>query len=133
MADSGPEPARVFISYSHQDRRSLDQLHAFLRPLEHENAIARWDDSRLVAGTPRREEIKAAIESADVAILLVSQPFLASDFIAKDELPPLLEAAEQRGLVILPVILSHCTFKRSKLSRYQAVNDPERPLEALQR
>ena len=50
--------------------------------------------------------------------MLVSTDFLASDFITHDELPPLLEAAEQEGTLILPVIVSPCAFERSKLARY---------------
>ena len=36
-----------------------------------------------------RDEIKAALAQADVAILLISADFYASDFIANNELPPL--------------------------------------------
>jgi hypothetical protein len=69
-----------------------------------------------------------------VAILLVSADFLASDFIAENELPPLLEKAERGGATILAVIASPCGFRREKkLADYQAVNDPSQPLDSLTR
>jgi len=67
-------------------------------------------------------------------VLLVSADFLASDFIATNELPPLLQAAEAHGTLILPLILDHCRFEKTEgLSRFQAVNNPSRPLATLDR
>jgi hypothetical protein len=54
---------------------------------------------------------------------------LASDFIIDNELPPLLKAAEEKGTTILPLVLKPCRFIRDKkLSAFQAINDPRRPL-----
>jgi hypothetical protein len=71
------------------------------------------------------------LDAARVALLLVSVDFLASEFVAKEELPRLLAAAEARGTRILPVILTPCLFQRTMLSRFQAINDPKRPLSGL--
>jgi hypothetical protein len=60
-----------------------------------------------------------------VALLLVSTDFLASDFIRKGELPPLLKAAENDGASILSLILKPCLFTMNKkLSKFQTINDP---------
>jgi hypothetical protein len=65
-------------------------------------------------------------------VLLVSVDFVASDFIANHELPNLLAAAQNRGLTILSLIVGPSRFKRMpELSRFQAVNDPDRPLMGL--
>jgi hypothetical protein len=106
-------------------------LQVHLRPYEREGRIARWDDTRLKPGTNWREEIAEAIARAQVAILLVSADFLASEFITTDELPPLLEAAKVRGTKILPIIVGSCAFRSSPLSQFQAENDPSKPLAAL--
>ena len=50
------------------------------------------------AGTPWRAEIDSALPALGAALLLVSQNFLVSDSIHNNELPPLLEAADQQGL-----------------------------------
>jgi hypothetical protein len=127
-----PERSKVFISYSHKDRRWLDRLRVYLRPLERKFEIDVWDDTKIKAGARWRDEINKAIQSARVAILLVSADFLASDFVATDELPPLLKAAEEEGATILPLIIGPCRFSRDEnLSRFQAVNDPSKPLRGI--
>ena len=123
---------RIFISYSHRDAEWLERLQVHLKPLEREGLIERWDDTRLQPGMVWREEIRQALTTARVAVLLISADFLASDFIATDELLPLLAAAEAEGLVILPLIVGPSQFEHlPSLSRFQAVNPPSKPLIGL--
>ncbi len=46
------------------------------------------EDTRIRAGSKWRDEIRAAVERANVAVLIVSADFLASDFVRMNELPP---------------------------------------------
>jgi hypothetical protein len=103
-----------------------------LRPLEREGLLSVWDDQQIRPGSLWDSEIRAALESAQVAVLLISADFLASEFIMNDELPNLLAMAKRKGTVIMPVILSSSRFQQvPTLSRFQAVNPPERPLALL--
>jgi hypothetical protein len=123
MAIAGQQPPQVFISYSHKDREWLERLQVFLKPLERQGVVERWDDARLRTGERWHDEIKKALASAQVAVMLVSADFLASDFIANEELPPLLAAEQARRLVVMPVIVSPCRFaKTPSLAQFQAVN-----------
>ena len=122
----------VFVSYCHTDKEWLDRLQVHLRPLERENRITAWSDTRIRAGADWRREIGKALDSAATAILLISADFLASDFISEDELPKLLESAENKGTVILSLIVNHSRFTSTpSLSRYQAINPPDKPLASL--
>ncbi len=60
--------------------------------------------------------------------MLISADFFASDFIAVEELPPLLRSAEEDGALILMLIVSPSRFAETPLARFQAVNDPGAPL-----
>jgi len=122
---------RLFVSYSHQDKDWLNELRKWLKTLEKSDEVKIWDDREIEAGTKWRDEITRSLQSAEVAVLLVSQNFLASDFILEHEMPPLLEAAERRGLKILWIAVRRSAVADSPLKQYQALNDPSRPLESL--
>ncbi len=126
-----PTRRKVFISYSHKDARWLERLQVHLAPLEQEGILDLWDDTKIAAGSPWQASLLEAIETARVAIALVSADFLASSFIVKDELPRLLTRAASDGLVILPIIVSPCLFSSSGLSLFQAANDPRKPLSEM--
>jgi internalin A len=128
-----PKPTRVFIRYSNADRKWLDRLERHLKPLVREGRLDYWDDTHIRPGDDWKQEIQNALDTAQVAVLLISANFFASDFIAEDELPLLL-AAQAKGVRILPVILSASRFTRyPDLARFQAVNSPDKPLDALPR
>src|SRR5690242_12769120 len=105
MSPTPPAPAgdrpTVFISYSHQDRVWLERLNTMLAPLVRTGAVEFWWDGQIQAGEPWREEIDRAMVSARVAVLLVSAPFLASQFISTVELPYFIDAARGRHVKLL--------------------------------
>lgn len=126
--------SKIFVSYSHKDRSYLERLRVHLKSLEltHKGAIDVWDDTQIGTGALWRDQIQKALQSARTAILLVSPDFLASDFIIKEELPSLLEAAEKDGLKIMPVVIKPCRFEKVDfLARFQSVNPPDQPLSKL--
>jgi hypothetical protein len=91
-----------------------------------------WDDKQLRAGEAWEAAIDAAIDSASVAILLVSPDFLASSFIVDRELPRLLSRARRTGLTILPLYVADAHLGVvPELVGIQGVNSPDRPLKRL--
>ncbi len=123
---------RIFVSYSHADAEWLNRLQVHLKPLERAGSIEWWDDTKILPGMVWRDEIEKALAAAQIGVLLVSADFVASDFIANHELPNLLAAAQDEGLTILSLIVGPSRFKRMpELSRFQAVNDPDRPFIGL--
>jgi hypothetical protein len=132
MASSPSTRTKVFISYSHADKEWLERLKRHLKPLVREGQLDCWDDTHIQPGDDWKQEIRTALDAAQVAVLLISADFFASDFIDNTELPPLLAAAQAKGVRILPVILSASRFARDPdLARFQAVNPSDRPLNEM--
>ncbi|MFM9100651.1 MAG: toll/interleukin-1 receptor domain-containing protein, partial [Cyanobium sp.] len=126
------ERHQLFISYSRADRQWVDRLKTMLAPLLRDEDFRLWDDSQIPAGSLWKEEIAAALATAKVALLLVSPDFLQSDFINREELPPILRAASEEGLVLLWVKLRPCLVHRTPIHAYQSALSPTRPLSAME-
>ena len=126
---TNPEQIRdkVFVSYSPTDKDYLLEIKKHFKPFK--DQINFWDNSKILPGQNRKDEIELAISKTKVIILLLSADFLASDFISLNELPPLLKAAENEGAVILIVILRPCLLEVvDELNQYQTMNPTNTPL-----
>ncbi len=139
-----PSP-RVFVSYSHKDRdaKALQQLQRFLTPLERDGVVSVWADTELRGGDNWKQEIFQALAEATVAVLLISQDFLASEFITREEMPRILQREAEGRLKVLPVFLSPSSVDdvgypdptgRTKvfLSKFQGFGTPQKPLATLE-
>lgn len=103
--------SKVFVSYSHVDREWCERLRTHFAVLEHLGLIETWTDTRIMIGAAWEREIEAALTTCQVAVLLVTPNFLASEFIQNDEVENILERHSRDGLSILPVIARPCAWQ----------------------
>ena len=122
---------KVLIGYSHKDKRWLERLQTMLKPLVRNGTISVWDDTTIPVGENWKEQIDSALKVAKVAVLLVTPNFLESDFIPKNELPPILNAAAKDGLVIFWVYVSSCLYQATEIKDYQAAHDISNSLRSV--
>jgi hypothetical protein len=112
----------AFVCYSHVNRKELEELKTHLKYAEQQKQLKIWNDQRIAAGAKWREEIAQALTTATVRVLLVSAEFLASDFITQVELPVLLQAAQEKKLRLLCILLSPCLVEETPLAEFQLLN-----------
>lgn len=101
---------KVFISYSHKDEEMKKELEKFLITLKRSDKIDVWQDRELLAGAEYEQLIMDELNAADIILLLVSQDFIASDFIYSKELKVAMERHESGSARVVPVILRVCDW-----------------------
>ena len=80
---------KVFISYSHKDEAYRERLTTFLKIFGLTAVFSTWDDGEIHPSEDWRARIQTAMDEAQIAVLLISADFLASDFIQDHEIPRL--------------------------------------------
>ncbi|MGA7928857.1 MAG: toll/interleukin-1 receptor domain-containing protein [Candidatus Sulfotelmatobacter sp.] len=75
----------IFVSSSHADEKWRKQFETILKPQSRSEGIRFWSDRDIKAGE-WEPQIKKAMKDAVAAVLLVSDNFLASDYIIEKEL-----------------------------------------------
>lgn len=154
MTRTGPMPAvrparsGVFVAYSHRDRDLLGELQVHLKPLQKAWMLDLWDDIRVDHGPRGAAELRHAIDSARVALLLISPGFLASPFVEEHHLPVTLAAQTHPRAAVMCIYLrpamdvfADYAFsdpitgnpRSVRITNFHALNDPTCPLAALER
>ncbi len=135
MADVSKNKNRptVFVSYSHKDKRYLDdELLPYLKQLELNEHIKLWHDQLIGIGEDWYRQIEEELSGAKVAILIVTQNFLASSFCQLEETPVLLQRQREGKLALFPILWEQCLWDDEPwLKRLQMLGGGT-PLDQLQ-
>lgn len=122
MAESTTQPkAKMVVIYAHKDRSDLrkSQLETYLRNLARVEGFEFWWDMDLKKSL-WDEEIKRRLKDADIIIMMVSEAFLASDYIRNVEAVITSERVVNEGILAVPVLL-----KPSSWERYEWLKMPD--------
>jgi MFS family permease len=121
--------ASIFISYSHKDEVWKERFAKHLSVLQKQGALTFWDDRQIGAGELWDKKIQDAINTAKIAILLISADYLNSEFILREEVARLMERRAENDLIIIPVIVKSCPWDEVDwLKRMQVRPRDGRPL-----
>lgn len=112
------KPLRVLISYSHKDTKLKDEFLEHLEVARQFKDIALWTDDLIEPGADWRKELESAFQQADVVLLLVSRSLLASNLIRDGEVPKMIARQQERGLLVIPVIMRDCVWKEHPMIQH---------------
>jgi internalin A len=115
-----PKMKKVFISYSKSDSQHLAKLENHLSILRRNGTIDTWNCRKLLPGEKWDGKIKKELEEADVIIFLVSDDFLATDYIWDVEIKRAIERDNDPNdfVKVVPVIVRACVWEDSPLGVY---------------
>ena len=119
----------VFISYSHKNAEWLEEMTSALRDAGLDATL--WDDRRIPAASKFEHEISVQLLTSRAVVLLVSEQFLASNFIQSRELKGALQLAEDGHLKLFWLTVSECNLRGAELEKFQAVHDSAEPLDSM--
>ncbi len=129
MNVSANTPVNAFISYSHADKRWLEELLICLKPYLRGGRITTWSDKQLQPGAEWDPAIQEALQNADVTVFLVTARLAASDYVIEKE----LRAVQEKRTPILWIAVGAAAYARVGFAKYQCLNNPQRPLDSLRR
>jgi hypothetical protein len=109
------QETRIFVSYAREDAKWLDKnnphnLIPFLRESLRRHNVTFWFDKELKGGDVFEQHIAAEIDNSQIALLIVSQCFLNSEFIENKEMPRIHERAKQGNMIVVPVLVEPCDW-----------------------
>jgi hypothetical protein len=119
---------KAFISYSHQDTQLLDKLHEHLSALRRDGLLETWTDREIHAGGDIDAEVEAAMEEAELFLLLVSASFLNSNYCFEREFQRAQEKRTEKKAIIVPLILKEVDWEIPALRKFKALPDDGKPV-----
>src|SRR3990170_6374615 len=95
----------VFISYSHEDRASVDKIAAHLVKRRVHVWLDRWE---LRVGDSLIQRIQSEIQNADALVVVLSKASVNSSWCQKELSAGLVRELEEKRVVVLPILLEDC-------------------------
>lgn len=109
----------IFVSYAQADNKGdFKWLDDYVRPqlMQLETLSNRkveiWDDSKIKGGKNIPEEIEKNLNKADCSVLLFSHNYINSNFVRTKEIPPIINAAVNKGMLLKGLLLSPCPYQK---------------------
>ena len=126
-----PGKLKIFLSYAHEDEAMKTQLDRNLVALKRNNSIEVWQDKAIMPGDVWDNEIKNALATADIILLLISVDFNNSKYIWENELTLALERHMKKEARVIPVILRPCDWADMPYAKLQALPKAAKPISAF--
>ena len=108
------EKMKVFISYSHKDKKFVDLL---ANKLIENGVEVWWDSNELSIGNNIAEKIKNTIGRVDYFILVLSKNSYSSNWVNYELSATLLNEISRKETIILPVLIEDCEIPFSLKDR----------------
>jgi hypothetical protein len=122
------EPLRVFISYSHKDKRMKDKLMTHINSLIRQKYISLWFDNMILPGKTIDKEVLCALQSSQIVLLLLSADYLASDYCYQIEMEEALTLRDKKKLEVIPILLRPVDLKGTPIDNIMTLPEDRKAI-----
>ena len=120
---------RLFLSYSHEDEKYVDELRKDLKLMERNGLIRTWYDRKLEVGEKWEPAIFQELKESDIIVCQLSRDFLASDFCVLRELDMAIARKVAGEAELVAYVLKECGWREvAKLKQFQVLPKDGKPL-----
>ncbi len=121
-------PIKIFLSYSHKDSDIKEELDIAFAPLKRSGKAQVWHDGLIQEGTEWNNDILQQLEEADIILLLISNYFIASNYIWEKELSRAMERHEAKTARVIPIFAKKCDFQDMPFAKLQGLPRNAKPI-----
>lgn len=103
---------KIFISYSKQDEKMVNDFIKHLSTLTHNKLVETWYCTELKAGEEWEDTIQSKLNEADIVCFMISPNFMETPYIHKYEVKNALKRydADKSKIKIVPILLDFCNW-----------------------
>ena len=121
----------IFIAYCLAEKKWLDRVQLRLKQLISGETSSIWDERRIKTSANPVAELEEILGQRQLAIVIVSELFLQSDFVLRTKLPRLLALQRDAGLKVCWVLAGHCFYDLAGFDPAEAGHDITAALDGL--
>ena len=121
---------KLFYCYSHRDSKHRTEMEKSLTLLRDQDHILKdWSDRQILSGQHISKKIQEKMNDTDIFVFLLSSDFIASAECQKEWLRARELANKRPAIVLLPIILSNCSWKdMDDMSQLKAIPEDGKPI-----
>lgn len=124
-----PMPVKVFFSYSHRDKRLMEELERHLASLRVQKIVSVWHDRKILGGENWETAISEEINTSEIILLLITANFIASTYCYGIEMIRAMERHHAGEARVIPIILRDCVWEDLPFAELQALPENGKPVD----
>jgi hypothetical protein len=126
-------PLNLYISYARENAQMRDRVLENLAPLKFSGQVRIWWDGEIKPGDLWQKKLTEEAQKADIVLCLVSNAFLASDFIQKTEIPLFQKRSiDDPNFQLHFLLMEDTLYQRVKyITERQILNPDGKPLNQI--
>ncbi len=126
------EPLKIFISYSHKDKKMKEKLISHMSALVRQKYVMLWYDNMILPGKELDENVMEALRTSQIVLLLLSADYLASDYCYDIEMKEALMFREQKKMEVIPILLREVDLKGTPVERLLFLPEDRKAVSSFQ-